>query len=99
MGIFSIVSNYFLVYPVYYNFMPEEVILAAYQAILPSVKNILQCLICFNMPFTLSLIHIFTWIFAAVDVAGYDVYHIDSGGIQRTSGQRIDTAGIAGRIL
>ena len=37
MGIFSIVSNYFLVYPVYYNFMPEEVILAAYQAILPSV--------------------------------------------------------------
>ena len=48
MGIFSIISNYFLVYPVYYNFMPEEVILAAYQAILPSVKNILQ----------LSLIHI-----------------------------------------
>lgn len=42
---------------------------------------------------------IFTWIFAAVDVAGYDVYHIDSGGIQGTSGQRIDTAGIAGRIL
>lgn len=53
MGIFSIISNYFLVYPVYYNFMPEEVILAAYQAILPSVKNILQCLICFNMPFTI----------------------------------------------
>ena len=53
MGIFSIVSNYFLVYPVYYNFMPEEVILAAYQAILPSVQNILQCLICFNMPFTI----------------------------------------------
>ena len=53
MGIFSIVSNYFLVYPAYYNFMPEEVILAAYQAILPSVKNILQCLICFNMPFTI----------------------------------------------
>ena len=53
MGIFSIVSNYFLVSPVYYNFMPEEVILAAYQAILPSVKNILQCLICFNMPFTI----------------------------------------------
>ena len=53
MGIFSIVSNYFLVYPVYYNFMPQDVILAAYQAILPSVKNILQCLICFNMPFTI----------------------------------------------
>ena len=53
MGIFSVVSNYFLVYPVYYNFMPQDVILAAYQAIIPSVKNILQCLICFNMPFTI----------------------------------------------
>ena len=53
MGIFSVVSNYFLVYPVYYNFMPQDVILAAYQAILPSGKNILQCLICFNMPFTI----------------------------------------------
>ena len=53
MGVFSVASNYFIVYPVYYNFMPEEVILAAYQAILPSVKNILQCLICFNMPFTI----------------------------------------------
>ncbi len=52
MGIFSIVSNYYLVYPVYYNFMPQDVILAAYQAIIPSVKNILQCLIYFNMPFT-----------------------------------------------
>ena len=27
--------------------------MATYQAILPSVKNILQCLICFNMPFTI----------------------------------------------
>lgn len=53
MGIFSIVSNYFLVYPVYYNFMAEEAILQAYQMIIPSVQNILQCLICFNMPFTI----------------------------------------------
>lgn len=53
MGIFSIVSNYFLVYPVYYNFMTEEAILQAYQMIIPSVQNILQCLICFNMPFTI----------------------------------------------
>lgn len=53
MGLFSIVSNYFLVYPVYYNFMDKELILAAYQAIIPSVKSILQCLICFNMPFTI----------------------------------------------
>lgn len=52
MGVFSIVSNYYLVYPVYYNFMPEETVLAAYQVIVPSIKNILQCLVCFNMPFT-----------------------------------------------
>lgn len=52
MAAFSVFSNYFLVYPVYYNFMPEDRILAAYQLILPSMKNILQCLICFNMPFT-----------------------------------------------
>ena len=29
MGVFSVVSNYFLVYPVYYNFMPEEAVLGA----------------------------------------------------------------------
>lgn len=52
MGAFSIVSNYFLVYPVYYNFMPQEAVLGAYQLIAPSMKSILQCLICFNMPFT-----------------------------------------------
>ena len=47
MGVFSIVSNYLLVYPFYYNFMPKETILNAYQAILPQMKSILQCLICF----------------------------------------------------
>ena len=53
MGVFSVVSNYFLVYPVYYNFMPEEAVLGAYQVIVPSMKSILQCLVCFNMPFTI----------------------------------------------
>lgn len=53
MGLFSIISNYFFVYPVYYNFMPEEVVLAEYQVIAPGMKSILQCLICFNMPFTI----------------------------------------------
>lgn len=52
MALFSVPSNYFIVYPVYYNFMPEETILAAYQAILPSVKSILQSLLLFNLPFT-----------------------------------------------
>ncbi|MCR5272424.1 MAG: ECF transporter S component [Lachnospiraceae bacterium] len=53
MGVFSIPLNYFLTYPVYYNFMSEEVILTLYQAIVPSMKSILQCLVCFNMPFTM----------------------------------------------
>lgn len=53
MGAVSVASNYFLVYPVYYNFMPEDVILSAYQAIVPSVDSILQSLIYFNMPFTI----------------------------------------------
>ncbi len=52
MAVFSVVSNYFVVYPVYYNFMPADTILAAYQAIFPGVKSILQSLIIFNMPFT-----------------------------------------------
>lgn len=52
MGVMSIVSNYFLVYPIYYNFMPKEVILAAYQAIFSGVDDILDCLIVFNAPFT-----------------------------------------------
>ncbi|MCR5655293.1 MAG: ECF transporter S component [Lachnospiraceae bacterium] len=52
MGIFSIAINYYLTYPVYYNFMPKETILEAYQLILPGMKSILQCLVVFNAPFT-----------------------------------------------
>ena len=52
MGLFSIFSNYFLVYPIYYNFMPKEAILSAYQLIFSGVHNILECLIVFNAPFT-----------------------------------------------
>ena len=53
MGLVSIPVNYFLTYPMYYNFMPEAAILEAYRAIVPSMENILQCLVCFNMPFTI----------------------------------------------
>ena len=52
MGILSIPVNYFITYPFYYNFMPQEAILSAYQLIVPSMKSILQCLVCFNFPFT-----------------------------------------------
>ena len=54
MGAGSIISNFFVVYPVYYKAgMAEEAILQMYQAIVPSMKNIFQCLICFNLPFTI----------------------------------------------
>ncbi|MBQ0042560.1 MAG: ECF transporter S component [Lachnospiraceae bacterium] len=53
MGLISIPSNLFVVYPFYYNFMPEEVVLGMYQALLPSVDSILACLLIFNLPFTI----------------------------------------------
>ncbi|MBQ8624584.1 MAG: ECF transporter S component, partial [Agathobacter sp.] len=52
MGAISIPINYFITYPFYYNFMPKEAILEAYQLIIPSMESILQCLVCFNFPFT-----------------------------------------------
>lgn len=49
----SVFVNYFISYPAFYQFIaPEEAVLSAYQAILPSTKNILQALLIFNLPFT-----------------------------------------------
>ncbi len=53
MGLISIPSNYFVVYPFYYNFLPEEVVLQAYQALIPSMKSVFQSLLVFNLPFTI----------------------------------------------
>ena len=55
MGVLSVPSNYFVVYPAYVQFyhMPLEAILGMYQAILPSADSLLKCLILFNLPFTL----------------------------------------------
>ena len=54
MAVFSVITNYFIVYPVYTAFMPMETIIAMYQAILPGIKDgdLLSCLVIFNMPFT-----------------------------------------------
>lgn len=52
MALFSVPLNYYLVYPVYANFMPMNAILAAYQVINPRVETLLQALVLFNMPFT-----------------------------------------------
>ena len=55
MGVLSVPSNYFVVYPAYVQFyhMPLEAILGLYQAILPSADSLIKCLILFNLPFTL----------------------------------------------
>lgn len=55
MGIVSLPSNYFLIYPLYYNVMgfPEAAVLDAYQLIRPSTKNIAEALLVFNVPFTI----------------------------------------------
>ena len=53
MTILSFPINYFVIYPFYEIMMPEETIIAAYQAIFPHVHTLAQCLLLFNMPFTL----------------------------------------------
>lgn len=52
MALISFPSNLFIVYPFYYNFMPKEIVLQAYQEIVPSMTSIEQSLVVFNMPFT-----------------------------------------------
>ncbi len=53
MALVSFLTNYFLVYPVYFNFMPEETILNMYQVILPAADTLSKALLIFNVPFTL----------------------------------------------
>ena len=48
----SLITNYYIVYPVYTNIMPMEVIIGAYSAINPNVTNLWQALLWFNVPFT-----------------------------------------------
>ena len=49
----SVITNYFVVYPVYSNLMaPMEAILGAYRAINPNVETLIDALLWFNMPFT-----------------------------------------------
>lgn len=52
MAIISVFSNYYIVYPIYTNFMPMEAIIGMYQAINPHIENLWQALIVFNLPFT-----------------------------------------------
>ena len=56
MAIISVPLNYFLTYPAYVVIygMPLETIIGMYQAILPSAGGLLECLVIFNMPWTLA---------------------------------------------
>lgn len=56
MGIISFPSNLFIVYPFYrvaYS-MDYPTIVGFYKAILPSVNELWQCLLIFNLPFTIA---------------------------------------------
>ncbi len=52
MAVIGLFTNYFLVYPIYTNFMPMEAIVGMYKAIYPGVKNLFHALVIFNIPFT-----------------------------------------------
>ena len=52
MALFSLPSNYFVMYPIYSKFMPIEAIIGMYQAIFPGVDGLLSCLLLFNVPYT-----------------------------------------------
>ena len=53
MALCSVPLNYFVSYPVYTKFLPLEAIIGMYQELLPGVNGLLQCLLIFNLPFTL----------------------------------------------
>lgn len=66
MGFIGVITNYFVVYPIYTAFMPMETIIAAYDAISYDllggltgghvkfhVDTLLECLFYFNVPFTI----------------------------------------------
>ena len=56
MAAVSFPSNLFVTYPMYIKLygMSEEMILGMYQAIIPSMKTLSQCLLVFNVPFTFA---------------------------------------------
>jgi riboflavin transporter FmnP len=51
MALISYPSNYFIVYPFYYNFMPKEAVLDIYQQVF-NVNSIEIALLVYNVPFT-----------------------------------------------
>ena len=52
MSLLQFITNYYLVYPFYSNFMPMDAIIGAYQVIIPWVDNLWKALFAINFPFT-----------------------------------------------
>ena len=55
MALISVPTNYFVIYPLYYNVMgfPKEAVLGMYKVLMPSIEGIPDGLMIFNLPFTL----------------------------------------------
>lgn len=57
MALFSLPLNWYVTYPMYIRLYfggNAEAVLSTYQAILPSVDSLFECLVIFNLPFTLA---------------------------------------------
>ncbi len=52
MAVSALPLNLFVIYPLYFNVMPKEVILSAYQDILSSIDSLWKAILVFNVPFT-----------------------------------------------
>ena len=52
MAFLGLFTNYYIVYPIYTNIMPMEVILGMYKTLNPAVETLWDALIWFNVPFT-----------------------------------------------
>ncbi len=52
MAALSLLTNYYITYPIYSTFMPMDMILSMYQDILPSADTLWKALLIFNVPFT-----------------------------------------------
>ena len=48
----GILTNYFIIYPLYTTVMPMEAIIGAYSAIYSGADSLIKCLLIFNLPFT-----------------------------------------------
>ncbi len=54
MAAISFPSNLLVVYPIYENFMPREVIVGMYETLLPAADQLWKALLIFNVPFTFA---------------------------------------------